>query len=325
MLCGQICFSQQSSGQGSPIADLIKAKEDNPDPVVPPIIPGPAKTETAPATEDDVLPETHVVRYGDNPWTIAKAYRVSMKELLAVNQIKDTKNLQIGQELKLPRNRLPKESTPAAPVTEEEFDPGDHEVYTIEKGDNPWTIAKRLKINYEDLINLNKIEDPKDLKIGQKLILPKKGEKVAGFVKSDGTVSTTEPEFDADGHDVYVIKSGDNPWTVARQLKIDYQELLALNDIKNPRDLKIGQKLKLPKKEDTSPAVTPAPPAPEKAEQEAPFDADGHDVYVIKSGDNPWTIAKQLKIDYQALVDLNNISDPKDLKIGQKLKLPKNQ
>jgi LysM repeat protein len=46
---------------------------------------------------------------------------------------------------------------------------------------------------------------------------------------------------------VYVIKKGDNPWTIARKLKIDYQKLLEINQITNPRDLKIGQKLKLPK------------------------------------------------------------------------------
>ena len=46
-------------------------------------------------------------------------------------------------------------------------------VYTVVKGDNPVTIAKKLKVPYDDLIALNHIEDPRKLQIGQKLLIPK--------------------------------------------------------------------------------------------------------------------------------------------------------
>ena len=45
--------------------------------------------------------------------------------------------------------------------------------YTVVKGDNPVTIAKKLKVSYDDLLALNQIEDPRKLKIGQKLLIPK--------------------------------------------------------------------------------------------------------------------------------------------------------
>jgi LysM repeat protein len=44
--------------------------------------------------------------------------------------------------------------------------------YTVAKGDNPVSIAKKLHVAYEDLIKLNKIEDPRKLQIGQKLQVP---------------------------------------------------------------------------------------------------------------------------------------------------------
>jgi LysM repeat protein len=44
--------------------------------------------------------------------------------------------------------------------------------YIVKKGDNPVTIAKRLKVSYDDLIALNHIEDPHKLQIGQKLLIP---------------------------------------------------------------------------------------------------------------------------------------------------------
>jgi len=47
------------------------------------------------------------------------------------------------------------------------------QTYVVKKGDNPVTIAKKLKVSYDDLIALNHIEDPRKLRIGQKLVIPK--------------------------------------------------------------------------------------------------------------------------------------------------------
>ena len=46
-------------------------------------------------------------------------------------------------------------------------------IYTVVRGDNPVTIARKLKVPYEDLIALNHIEDPRRLQIGQRLLIPK--------------------------------------------------------------------------------------------------------------------------------------------------------
>ena len=42
----------------------------------------------------------------------------------------------------------------------------------MKKGDNPVTIAKKLKVPYNDLMALNLIDDPHILQIGQKLVIP---------------------------------------------------------------------------------------------------------------------------------------------------------
>ncbi len=47
-------------------------------------------------------------------------------------------------------------------------------VYVVAKGDNPVSIAKRLKVPYDDLLAINHIDDPHKLKVGQKLIIPSK-------------------------------------------------------------------------------------------------------------------------------------------------------
>jgi|SRR6266480_1778966 len=50
-------------------------------------------------------------------------------------------------------------------------------VYVVAKGDNPVTIAKKFKVSYDELLALNHIDDPRKLKIGQKLLIPNKAVK----------------------------------------------------------------------------------------------------------------------------------------------------
>lgn len=59
-----------------------------------------------------------------------------------------------------------------APVTESL--PADG-MYTVAKGDNPYSIARRFHVSYQALLALNNIEDPTKIQIGQKLKIPKPG------------------------------------------------------------------------------------------------------------------------------------------------------
>jgi LysM repeat protein len=46
--------------------------------------------------------------------------------------------------------------------------------YVVAKGDTPVSIAKKLKVPYDNLMAANHIDDPHKLQIGQKLIIPAK-------------------------------------------------------------------------------------------------------------------------------------------------------
>jgi LysM repeat protein len=52
-----------------------------------------------------------------------------------------------------------------------------HKIYIVAKGDNPVTIARKLKVSYDELIALNHIDDPRKLRAGQKLLIPNKTSK----------------------------------------------------------------------------------------------------------------------------------------------------
>ncbi len=71
-------------------------------------------------------------------------------------------------------------SKPAPAVTKTEAatdTPGAHgtasgDVYTVAKGDNPYSIAKKLHVSYSELLSVNEIKDPTKIQIGQKLKIP---------------------------------------------------------------------------------------------------------------------------------------------------------
>jgi LysM repeat protein len=56
--------------------------------------------------------------------------------------------------------------------------------YIVKKGDNPVTIAKKLKIPYDDLMSLNHIEDPRKLQIGQELSIPERANSKTASAKA---------------------------------------------------------------------------------------------------------------------------------------------
>ena len=47
-------------------------------------------------------------------------------------------------------------------------------IYCIQKDDNLWKIAKRYATTIEDIVNINSIENPENIAIGTKIIIPKK-------------------------------------------------------------------------------------------------------------------------------------------------------
>ena len=46
-------------------------------------------------------------------------------------------------------------------------------IYIVKEGDTLWKIAKRYKTTMEDIINVNNLENPNNLSIGQKLFIPR--------------------------------------------------------------------------------------------------------------------------------------------------------
>lgn len=177
---------------GSPALDSLVAQQPKPaapKPVTPVEKKAPAPPAGAPKPKAEpapAKPKTYVVRSGDNPWKIARAHGVALDELMKVNRIEDAKGLKIGDELIIPTSgsstarpetkpaAKPEARGKAAPDAAPAPKDGDDWIwYTIKKGENPWSISKKLKVDHQKVMSLNEGVDFRDLKIGQKIKVPR--------------------------------------------------------------------------------------------------------------------------------------------------------
>jgi len=132
-----------------------------------------------PATTCDVKaiaasqpPRTYHVKSGDTITRIASANGVAASDIIDMNNLQEQGGIHIGEELKLPAAAVPAEDQPDTPKPVALKDSG--ATYTVVHGDTPVGIAHKLHVGYDDLVRLNKIEDPKKLRIGMKLKVPAK-------------------------------------------------------------------------------------------------------------------------------------------------------
>ncbi len=129
--------------------------------------------------------------------------------------------------------------------------------YVVAIGDNLWSIAERTYnsgYNWVDIARANKLSNPDNIEVGQKIILPKAEQKNA----------TSEPEWNSKVASPsgatqaakitpgsYTIKAGDTLWDIAVRAYGDgYQwvKIKNVNKLINPDVILTGAKLNIPQK-----------------------------------------------------------------------------
>ena len=101
---------------------------------------------------------THRVRRGESLSVIAQRYRVSVRDLQRWNNISDPRKLQAGTTLTV-------FYSPAEPLQ-----PASGTVqYVVQRGDSLWSIAKKYKVNIDDLMAWNDLGNSSVLRPGQSI------------------------------------------------------------------------------------------------------------------------------------------------------------
>ena len=114
----------------------------------------------------------HTVRSGDTLGGIAVQYRVSERQLMALNDLARADHVEVGQRLKLPVNAVlpkPKKAAKAKPVPVKAVPNASS--HTVARGQTLTQIGKAYGIPVASLISLNSLENPNKVKEGTKLML----------------------------------------------------------------------------------------------------------------------------------------------------------
>jgi LysM repeat protein len=150
--------------------------------------------------------QTYTVVAGDTLKRIASKFNTSIEALEKANNLTSTSIIRTGQILVVgkaasanaasasvkaepvphsqatpsvvakpaPVQPVVAKTAPAEPVASAKEPAADSagQSYVVAKGDNPYSIAKKFKVTQEALMKANNIDDPRKLKIGQKLAIP---------------------------------------------------------------------------------------------------------------------------------------------------------
>ena len=207
------------------------------------------------------LSDTYKVKSGDTLYSIAKKYNISVDELKELNNLKNN-NITIGQVLKI------KSNIPSEEVTEKNY-------YIVKSGDTLYSIAKKYNTTVDEIKKLNNLKSD-NLSIGMELKI--------------------KEEPSSTNYIDYVVKSGDNLYSIAKKYNTTVDEIKKLNGLTSNL-LNIGMTLKIP------------------------IQIGNYINYTVKSGDNLYSIAKKYNTTVDEIKKLNGLTSNL-LSIGMELKIP---
>ena len=195
------------------------------------------------------------------------------------------------------------------------------ETYTVKKGDNLWTIARRSNVSLNELYAANGLDTTSILSIGQQLQIPVEGSTATVTAPSPDTY---QPTSFNQGSTEYMVKRGDSLSKIANQFDTSVGAIKAANGLSSDL-IRVGDKLVVPVSSSstgTSSAMTAAPSDSISSSSTAPsFSASGARTHTVKSGEYPGKIASQYDMTTDELLALNGITDPRKLQVGKVLKV----
>ena len=218
-----------------------------------------------PIEEEDSMSSTYVVKSGDTLYAIARDFGTTVDSIKSLNNL-TTNTLQVGQVLQIPGE-----------VEEDTSTTVDYINYTVKSGDSLYAIARNYGVTVDDIKDFNNLTS-NTLSIGQVLRIP----------------VAVDQEIIVKPYIEYVVKSGDNLYSIARTYGTTQQEIMNLNNLTSNL-LSIGQVLKIPTSTETI-------------------------NYIVKSGDNLYSIARAYGTTVSDLINKNNLTST-TLQIGQVLKI----
>ncbi|MED5470890.1 MAG: LysM peptidoglycan-binding domain-containing protein [Verrucomicrobiota bacterium] len=206
--------------------------------------------------------KSHIVSGGETLSSISRKYKIGLDRLISENKILDPNALQIGQEIFIPAQK----GQPAVPRHETNTSPADlnadHHIVT--GGDTLNRIAKRYGVSTDAIVSANSLENPNNIKIGQRITLPSQsGNSPPTNANSTKEIPENKPEITQnsenpeeivapEGHGFYQIVDGDTLQSIAISFGTNADELKRLNKLSGDKNsLHIGDYILVPVPDDS--------------------------------------------------------------------------
>ncbi|MGQ9621958.1 MAG: LysM peptidoglycan-binding domain-containing protein [Candidatus Caldatribacteriaceae bacterium] len=248
----------------------------------------------------------HIVREGENLWTISRQYKIPLRKLFELNDLSENSILQPGMKILIEGEKAPQ---------------GGNLLYEVKRGDNPWNIAQKFKVPLSVLLEANDLSENSVLRVGQKLTIPVAGISLSGEgltseVVQDVSETKRPSERDStpQGSILYEVRQGDTLWKVAREFKVPLRLLFEANGLAEKSVLQVGQKIVIPLSERGA-IATPTRDARSDEGQSQTF-------HVVCQGDSLWRVARQYGVDMRSLMRANNLNEKSILQVGMRLVIP---
>jgi LysM repeat protein/uncharacterized protein YkwD len=199
----------------------------------------------------------HVVEPGQSFWSIAVAYKITIKDLETWNNLSRDSRLQIGQRLFIPSRNTEGYATPT-PVGMVSVSTPDKDgkiIHIVEAYHTLSTISQAYKVSIDTILALNGIQVDWPLQIGQKLLI------YPGSVTPSVTPRPLTPVEKltpaSDGNYYHTVQSGENLSYIAGLYEVKLADLMSWNGLAVGSIIQPEQKLLL---QVTPPAtITPTP------------------------------------------------------------------
>jgi LysM repeat protein len=199
----------------------------------------------------------HVVQAGQSFWSIAIAYKITIKDLETWNNLSRDAKLQIGQKLFIPTSNTAGYATPTpvGMVQVSTPDTGGKVIHTVQAYQTLSTISEAYHVSVDRILSLNGIQVDWPLQIGQELLIDPGHVTPSPTPRPLTAVEKLTPE--SDGKYYHTINSGETLSWIAQLYEINLADLLAWNGLNASSIIHPGEKLVL---QVTPPAtITPTP------------------------------------------------------------------